>query len=129
MRRDETGGGGGALLLEPTGDFLLDQLASTNNVAPQHRGFSWFCGGINCHVEHHLFPAVAPELLPLVAPVVEDFAKRHGLPYHSYDSPVALWRDHFRFLLLEKPSMSPSPSSSPTSAAAGSTASGMHHQQ
>ena len=83
----------------PTGDFLVDQLASTNNVAPRSALFSWLCGGINCHIEHHLFPMVAPELLPAIAPVVEGFARRHGLPYRSYPHPAALWADHARFLL------------------------------
>ena len=42
---------------------------------------------------------VAPELLPAIAPVVEGFARRHGLPYRSYPHPAALWADHARFLL------------------------------
>ena len=87
-----------ASLYEATGDFLLDQLSSTNNVAPTNTLFSAFCGGINCHIEHHLFPNIAPELLPYIAPVVEQFAKRNNLPYHSYDHPAELWHDHWQFL-------------------------------
>lgn len=78
-------------------DPLRDQLVATNDVWPRSRLWSLLCGGINLHIEHHLFPYVPFGDLPLVAPVVESFARERGLPYNAY-SPVGLWRAHLGFL-------------------------------
>jgi len=79
------------------GDPLVDQLVATNNVWPRSRLWSSLCGGINLHIEHHLFPHVPSHDLPLIAPVVEDFAREHDLPYNAY-SPYRIWRSHLAFL-------------------------------
>jgi fatty acid desaturase len=82
---------------EPSDCWMARQLKATNNVWPQSRFYSFLCGGINCHVEHHLFPMVSSEALPQIAPVVEAFAIEHGLPYNAL-SPLQLARRHFAFL-------------------------------
>jgi len=69
------------------GDALLDQLAATNDVWPHSRLWSFLCGGINLHIEHHLFPLVPFHELPRIVPVVEAFARERGLPYNAYSLP------------------------------------------
>ena len=46
---------------------------------------------------HNLFLQVSSDALPQIAPVVEAYAKRHGLPYRSF-SPWQLAKEHFAFL-------------------------------
>ena len=77
---------------------MTDQLRATNNVAPTSALFSSLCGGINNHIGHHLFPHVSGDVLHAIAPVVRDFATRHGLPYNAYARPDQLWSMHARFL-------------------------------
>ena len=81
-----------------SGCWMTDQLRATNNVAPTSALFSSLCGGINNHIEHHLFPHVSGDVLHAIAPVVRDFATRHGLPYNAYARPDQLWSMHARFL-------------------------------
>jgi fatty acid desaturase len=79
------------------GSFEADQVRSTNNVWPGSALYSWLCGGINQHIEHHLFPHVPSDQLGPLVPVVQRWADEQGLPYHHY-SPWGIWRAHLRFL-------------------------------
>ena len=76
---------------------MVRQLRSTNNVWSTSPLWSLLCGGINLHIEHHLFPMVSNDELQHIAPVVRAFAKEHGLPYHVY-SPTELAREHCAFI-------------------------------
>lgn len=80
-----------------TGDRRADQVLTTNDVWPRSRVWSWLCGGINQHVEHHLFPHVPSDHLGRVVPLVQAWAEARGLPYRSW-SPLGLWWAHLRFL-------------------------------
>jgi len=61
------------------------QMRTTANFSRGNRILSWYCGGLNYQIEHHLFPHVCSWHYPAIAPIVEACARRHGLPYH--DSP------------------------------------------
>ncbi|WP_295652395.1 fatty acid desaturase [uncultured Dietzia sp.] len=45
--------------------------------------FRIFYGGLDTHVEHHLFPDLPPSMQRKIAPEVREIAARHGLPYHE----------------------------------------------
>ena len=42
-----------------------------------------FYGGLDTHIEHHLFPDLPPSMQRKIAPEVREIALRHGLPYHE----------------------------------------------
>lgn len=44
--------------------------------------FRIFYGGLDTHIEHHLFPDLPPNRQREVAPRVKEIVTRHGLPYH-----------------------------------------------
>ena len=44
--------------------------------------FRIFYGGLDTHIEHHLFPDLPPNRQREVAPRVREIVARHGLPYH-----------------------------------------------
>jgi len=81
-----------------SGDWMIDQLQATNNVAATNKFWSLFCGGINCHIEHHLFPMISNDVLHRIAPVVQNFAETHALPYHGYTTWPQLIRSHMQLL-------------------------------
>ena len=39
-------------------DFAIHQLLNTSDYAPKSKILSWFVGGLNYQVEHHLFPNI-----------------------------------------------------------------------
>lgn len=44
---------------------------------------TWLTGGLNYQIEHHLFPAVPPSTLPLIAPAVQQVCREFGVRYTS----------------------------------------------
>ncbi|KAJ8331335.1 hypothetical protein QVD99_001619 [Batrachochytrium dendrobatidis] len=48
------------------------------------RWMDWFHGGLQFQVGHHLYPRVPRPNLRKLRPLVESFAKEHGLEFHSY---------------------------------------------
>lgn len=51
----------------------------------------WFHGGLQHHIEHHLFPRLPRHSLPKVRPYVKALCEKHGLPYRSDPFPKAVW--------------------------------------
>jgi fatty acid desaturase len=51
----------------------------------------WFHGGLQHHIEHHLFPRLPRHSLPKVRLAVRALCEKHSLPYRSDYFPVAVW--------------------------------------
>jgi len=67
-------------------NWAIHQLHTTTNFGRKHRMFSWFVGGLNYQVEHHLFPNICHVHYRAIAPIVEKTAKEFGLPYKSKET-------------------------------------------
>lgn len=78
--------------------WVVHELATTANFAPGNRFLSWYVGGLNYQVEHHLFPKVCSAHYPAISPIVRELATRHGLPYHSNPTFRGAVRSHLRTL-------------------------------
>ncbi len=61
----------------------VHELFTTTNYAPKSRIFSWFIGGLNYQVEHHLLSDVCHIHYKNLAPIVRSTAAEFGLPYYS----------------------------------------------
>jgi len=73
-------------------DWSVHQLFTTANFAPKNWLLSWYVGGLNYQVEHHLFPAISHVHYRKLAPIVKQTAQEFNLPYHSNSTFVgALW--------------------------------------
>ena len=59
------------------------QLMTTCNFARNSRIFSWFVGGLNFQVEHHLFPNICHVHYPGISAIVKATAEKFNLPYYS----------------------------------------------
>lgn len=57
----------------------------------------WFHGGLQHHIEHHLFPRLPRHNLAKARPFVRELCERHGLPYRSAPFVIAV-RDLMRSL-------------------------------
>jgi linoleoyl-CoA desaturase len=80
--------------------WFSHQLKTTADYAQGNRLFSWFVGGLNFQVEHHLFPSIAHVHYHKIAPIVQQTAKEYGIPYHSYRTFGGAIRAHYRMLKL-----------------------------
>lgn len=64
-------------------DWAIHQLYTTANFAPKAKLFSWYVGGLNYQVEHHLFPNICHVHYPALSKIVRETAQEYNLPYHS----------------------------------------------
>jgi linoleoyl-CoA desaturase len=79
-------------------NWAIHQLQTTTNFAPSNRLLSWFVGGLNYQVEHHLFPNISHIHYRNIAPIVQKTAKEFGLPYHSNPSFLSAVWEHAKTL-------------------------------
>ena len=91
-------------------EWLEYQLRTTNDFAPDNRLLTWYVGGLNFQVEHHLFPRVCHVHYPMLRSIVMSVAARHGVPYHCHPTLTAALRSHLRQLReLATPDPLPAP--------------------
>lgn len=63
--------------------WAIHQLHTTTNFANKSRFLSWYVGGLNFQIEHHLFPNVCHVHYRNISTIVKDTAKEFDLPYKS----------------------------------------------
>ncbi|MFC5412610.1 fatty acid desaturase family protein [Larkinella bovis] len=73
--------------------WAIHQLESTVNFS-SFRWLSWFIGGLNFQIEHHLFPSISHIHYPAIAPIVQATAEEYGLQYHQKASLVEAIGSH-----------------------------------
>ena len=72
--------------------WAVHEVMNTANFAPRSRIFSWFIGGLNYQIEHHLFTGVCHVHYKKIAAIVKSTVEEFGLPYHVQPTFLqALW--------------------------------------
>jgi linoleoyl-CoA desaturase len=81
-------------------EWAAHQLRTTVNFAPDNAALTWFAGGLNFQVEHHLFPQVSHTHYPALSRIVSRTAREFGLPYISYPTYGSAVKSHWRMLRM-----------------------------
>lgn len=79
-------------------DWLVHEMQTTANFACRNRALSWFVGGLNHQIEHHLFPRVCSVHYPAIRSIVRNTARDHGVPYHEFPTLRAALYSHLMML-------------------------------
>lgn len=79
-------------------DWAIHQMNTTVNFSRHNRLLSWYVGGLNFQVEHHLFPSICHVHYPQIARIVEKTAAEFGVPYLEHKSFGQALRSHFSTL-------------------------------
>ena len=79
-------------------NWSVHQLKTTCNFAPKNWLLSWYVGGLNYQIEHHLFPNVCHVHYRKIAKIVKKTAEEFNVPYRSYDTFWGALRSHGRML-------------------------------
>ena len=74
------------------------QIKTTANFAMNSKIVSWFVGGLNFQIEHHLFPKVSHIHYPAISKIVMEKCKEYNLPYNKYDTLAQAVASHFRVM-------------------------------
>lgn len=79
-------------------NFLVHQMETTSNFAMENRLLSWFIGGLNFQIEHHLFPYISHVHYRKISKIVQSTAQEFNIPYLAHRSFRSALLEHFRLL-------------------------------
>jgi linoleoyl-CoA desaturase len=79
-------------------NFIEHQLRTTTNFAMNNPVISYFLGGLNFQVEHHLFPGISHVHYPKIARIVETTAREFNMPYKAEKTFVSAIFEHTKML-------------------------------
>jgi linoleoyl-CoA desaturase len=74
------------------------QMETTSNFAMGNRFITWFCGGLNYQVEHHLFPEICSIHYNSISRIVQKISAEHQLPYKYYEGLGSAIASHYKVL-------------------------------
>ncbi len=81
-------------------EWAEHQLLTTINFSTSNKLITWFTGGLNHQVEHHLFPNISHVHYARIAPAVKKIADEFNMPYIALPNlKVAIWA-HLKYLKL-----------------------------
>lgn len=78
--------------------WAIHEMVTTNNFARKNKLLSWYIGGLNYQIEHHLFPKVCSVHYPAISPIVEKTAQEFNIPYNHHDTFREAIASHYRTL-------------------------------
>jgi linoleoyl-CoA desaturase len=79
-------------------NWAIHQLVTTTNFGNKSRWFSWYVGGLNFQIEHHLFPAICHVHYRKISAIVKQTAHEFSIPYKSSNTFIGALRGHARLL-------------------------------
>jgi linoleoyl-CoA desaturase len=74
------------------------QILTTANFAMDNKILSWYVGGLNYQIEHHLFPKVSHIHYPAISKLVQAKCKEFNLPYNYNPTFFGAVASHFRVM-------------------------------
>lgn len=84
------------------GEWYAMQIEASNNFDVPH-WMSILCGGLDRHIEHHLFPRLPPNRLREITGEIRAACARHGVVYRSASWPGTLRKAFRELAALSRP--------------------------
>ena len=78
--------------------WAIHEVQTTADFAQKNKLLSWYVGGLNFQIEHHLFPRICHVHYPKIARIVENACRRHGIRYTAFPTVGSAVRSHYRWL-------------------------------
>ncbi len=79
-------------------EFAIHQIKTTANFGTGNKLLSWYVGGLNFQVEHHLFPKISHIHYPHINKIVKQICKEWNVQYTEYKTMGLAVRAHILFL-------------------------------
>lgn len=79
-------------------DWAVHQLKTTANFATKNKVLSWFIGGLNYQIEHHLFPNISHIHYPAISQIIKETCKEYGIPYIEHPKMRVALASHVNHL-------------------------------
>ena len=78
--------------------WAVNQVLTTCNYSPNSVFFSWFIGGLNYQIEHHLFPNICHIHYSNISKIVRKKTREYQLPYNCKNNFLIAISSHARML-------------------------------
>jgi linoleoyl-CoA desaturase len=78
--------------------WAVHQFKTTSNFAMNNPFVSWYVGGLNFQVEHHLFPNICSVHYKKISPIVQATAVEFDVPYYYHKTLGGAIASHYRQL-------------------------------
>ncbi|MBS1743623.1 MAG: acyl-CoA desaturase [Bacteroidetes bacterium] len=65
-------------------EWAIHQLNTTANFATRNKVISWFVGGLNFQIEHHLFPKISHVHYPAISKIIKKTCEEFNIKYIEY---------------------------------------------
>ena len=78
--------------------WAVHQILNTANFSPNSVVTSWFLGGLNYQIEHHLFPHICHVHYPALSGIVKRVAAQYNLPYQVQPTFAKAILEHLNML-------------------------------
>jgi len=79
-------------------EWAIHQLKTTANFATKNKLVSWFVGGLNFQIEHHLFPKISHVHYPAISKIIKQVCQEYGITYIEYPKVRLAVASHISFL-------------------------------
>lgn len=76
----------------------VHEMYTTSNFATQNKMLTFILGGLNCQIEHHLFPNICHVHYPQISLIVRKTAREFNLPYFENPTLLLALKSHYRKL-------------------------------
>ena len=81
-------------------EWTVHQLKTTANFSRKNNLFSYYVGGLNFQVEHHLFPNICHVHYNKISKIVKSTAEEFGMPYHYHGNFIGALVNHYKLLKM-----------------------------
>lgn len=79
-------------------NWAIHQMKTTANFAGKSVLFSWYVGGLNYQIEHHLFPNICHVHYKDISKIVKATAEEFDVPYHEHKTFFGALKSHFTLI-------------------------------
>lgn len=79
-------------------EWAIHQVKTTANFAPRNKLISWYVGGLNYQIEHHLFPRISHIHYPAISRIVKRICRQFNIPYNEFPTMGQAVSSHFRMM-------------------------------
>jgi linoleoyl-CoA desaturase len=79
-------------------EWAAYQVNATADFATRNKLISWFIGGLNFQVEHHLFPRISHVHYPALSKIVKQTCVQHNIHYNEFQTMSGAIVSHFKIM-------------------------------
>lgn len=79
-------------------EWAIHQINTTANFATKSKSMTWFMGGLNFQIEHHLFPRISHVHYPQIHKIVKQACAEFDINYKEFPTFLSAVRSHLMHL-------------------------------